>query len=379
MARDRDQPPPGKSSRERKSVAGAEQASRAGRGRRASLADVARLAGVSSGTVSRALSRPDMISDATRARVLAAVERLGYVANGSARALAMRRTRTVGAIVPRFGTSSFPTLVQALESTLASEGYTLLLSAPEHREAHEPAILQALLERGVDAVALLGAEQSSQTFSLLNSHRTPFVMMWAQGSRDGDCVGFDERAAAALLIDHLAALGHRSIGFIGGRSDDNERARIRFRGIVEALARHRMSLCEEAKIETEYGFREGFDAMRRILALRAPITAIVCGNDYLAAGALSALDRAGVAVPRDLSLISFNDNDFAAYLHPPLTTVRLPIRAIGEHAGRYLAARLRGEAAASPPELPVELIVRDTTGPAPARRAGRARRQPAPG
>ncbi len=135
--------------------------------RPASLADVAALAGVSSGTVSRALSRPDMISETTRARVLAAAERLGYVANGSARALAMRRTLTIGAIVPRFGTSSFPTMVQGLESTLAAEGYTLLLSAPEHSSAREPAILRTLLERGVDAVALLGAEQSAQTFSIL--------------------------------------------------------------------------------------------------------------------------------------------------------------------------------------------------------------------
>lgn len=332
--------------------------------RAVSLADVATLAGVSTATVSRVLSRSDMISDVTCARVLEAAERLGYVANGSARALAMRRTLTVGAIVPRFGTSSFPMMIQGLETTLAAKGYTLLLSAPTHESVREPAILRALLERGVDAVALLGAEQTPQTFTMLAAHQIPFVMMWALGSNAGDCVGFDERAAAACAIDHLAALGHRSIGFIGGRMVDNERARTRYRGMLESLARHGMSLCDEARIETDYGFQQGFDAMRHIIDARAPVSAVVCGNDYLAAGALSALDLAGIAVPHELSVVSFNDNEFAPYLHPALTTVRLPIAEIGEQAGLNLIARLEGKSLPRSSALPVKLVVRSSTGPA---------------
>ena len=284
----------------------------AGSPRSASLADVAALAGVSTGTVSRALSRPDMLSEATRAHVLAAAQRLGYVANGAARALAMRRTMTVGAIVPRFGGSSFPTLVQALETTLAAAGYTLLLSAPEHQRGQDPALLRAMLERGVDAVALLGAEQPPPVFAALAAHQRPFVLMWAQHSPEGMCVGFDEAAAAALLIDHLATLGHRSLGFIGGRTADNERARQRQRGLMQAIAQRGMQLAPDALVETDYGFREGFEAMQTLLARRAAVSAVVCGNDYLAAGALSALDRAGIAVPGQLSIASFNDNDFAA-------------------------------------------------------------------
>lgn len=337
----------------------------AGSPRSASLADVAALAGVSTGTVSRALSRPDMLSEATRAHVLAAAQRLGYVANGAARALAMRRTMTVGAIVPRFGGSSFPTLVQALETTLAAAGYTLLLSAPEHQRGQDPALLRAMLERGVDAVALLGAEQPPPVFAALAAHQRPFVLMWAQHSPEGMCVGFDEAAAAALLIDHLAALGHRSLGFIGGRTADNERARQRQRGLMQAIAQRGMQLAPDALVETDYGFREGFEAMQTLLARGAAVSAVVCGNDYLAAGALSALDRAGIAVPGQLSIASFNDNDFAAYLHPPLTTVRLPIHEIGELAGQYLVARLRGAAPPPCPLLPLQIMVRDSTGPAP--------------
>lgn len=341
--------------------------------RSASLADVAALAGVSSGTVSRALSRPEMISEATRRRVLEAADRLGYVANGAARALAMRRTRTVGAIVPRFGTSSFPTMIQALETTLAAQGYTLLLSAPEHGRAYEPDILRALLERGVDAVALLGAEQPPQVFAMLATSRAPFVMMWAQTSPEGVCVGFDEHAAAELVINHLAEKGHSRIGFIGGRTADNERARRRLRGLTLAIAKRGMTLCEDALVETDYGFREGLDAMAQIIEASGDVTAVVCGNDYLAAGALSALDRANIRVPAELSIASFNDNDFAPYLHPPLTTVHLPIREIGEQSGLYLLARLRGETPAPAPMLPLQLMVRDSTGAAPARPANSMR------
>lgn len=337
--------------------------------RPSSLADVAALAGVSPGTVSRALGRPEMISEATRQRVLAAVDRLGYVANGAARALALRRTFSVGAVVPRFGGSSFPTLVQALESSLAAEGLTLLLSAPDHARSADPGILHALLERGVDALALLGAEQPPQVFALLTAHRIPFVLLWAEGSTQGVCVGFSEAAAAALVVDHLADLGHRRLGFIGGRTAHNERARRRFRGVLEAVARRGLTLVPEATLETDYGFGEGFEATRALLARPARFSALICGNDYLAGGALAALDQAGIDVPGTMSVASFNDNDFAAYLHPPLTTVHVPIREIGEVAARHLIDRLRGSAPAVPPLLPVSLRARASTGPAPGGRA----------
>src|SRR5690606_32019155 len=132
-----------------------------------------------------------------------------------------------------------------------------------------------------------------------------------------------------------------------------------------AMATHGLALDANAVIETEYGFREGFEAMAELLRRAAPITAVVCGNDYLAAGALSRLAAAGVPVPGALSVASFNDNDFAAYLHPPLTTVRLPIRQIGEQAAEYLVARLEGRALPGAPDLlATTLVQRASTGPA---------------
>lgn len=345
--------------------------------RRSSLSDVAALARVSAGTVSRALSRPEMVQEATRVRIVKAVRQLGYVANGAARALSSQVTHTVGAIIPRFGNSSFAGMAQALERTLSQAGFTLLIAAPDHRHSNETEILRKILERGVDAVALLGAVHEPMTYSMLASHRVPFVLMWAHAVEALPCVGFDERGAAALVIDHLAALGHRRVGFIGGRSSENERARKRYQGVVAAIARHGMTLGEGVTIETDYGFREGHDAMSRILTASPGVTAVVCGNDYLATGALAACDEAGVDVPRKLSIASFNDNEFAAYLRPPLTTVRLPIEQIGATAATYLIERLSGITPEHQIRLPIELIVRgstamavDTTGVRGPRRRG---------
>jgi len=335
----------------------------AGVARAASLADVAKLAGVSAGTVSRSLYRPQMISGATRERVQDAVDRLGYLANGAARALTMRRTMTVGAVVPRFGSSSFPALVQSLETRMSAQGYTLLLSAPDQRGPNAASVLRALLERGVDAVALLGVEQPASVLNLLHAHAVPYVLMWAPPNAEGRCIGFDEPRASRLLVEHLHGLGHRNVAYIGAPGADSERARRRFNDLTRAMAACGMRLCNDGFIEIDHGFGEGFTAMRAILPHRAQYSAVICSSDYLAAGALAALDQAGIAVPGELSVASFNDNEFAAFVHPPLTTVRLPIRELGEQAANYLLAYLRDEPLAPPTALPVHLQIRASTGP----------------
>lgn len=346
----------------REGVEGSEPVGRGESSGPASLADVARLAGVSAGTVSRALSRPEMISDETRTRVLEAAAELNYVANGTARSLVMKRTMTIGAIVPRFGTSSFPLMIQSLEAELAADGYTLLIASPDHNESREPRILRTLLERGVDAVALLGSDHPATTYAMLKAHGKPYVLMWGQARRR-EVVGFDEGRAASEVVEHLYGLGHRSLAFVGGRTDDNERARARRKAVADAAHRFGLGLSADALIETDYGFQHGYEATREILDRGTDATAILLGNDYLAAGALAALSAYAVRVPEQISVASFNDNDFAAYLVPSLTTVRLPIAEIGRAAASYLVATLHGRRARAPKRLPVELVVRDSTGP----------------
>ncbi|MEX0731155.1 MAG: LacI family DNA-binding transcriptional regulator [Aquisalimonadaceae bacterium] len=338
-----------------------------GDSRKRNLADVAARCGVSPSTVSRALSRPDLVKEETREQILAAALELGYVVNGSARALARRSTNSIGAVVPRFGTSSFSATVQAMESTLAEAGFTLLLSAPEHDLSREPSMVRTLLERGVDALALLGADHTEETYTLLARHNIPYVLLWAQSAGGlAPGIGFDDDAAGELVVAHLHALGHRRLGFISGEMRGNERARRRFDGTMKAMSKRGITLCTDAFIETPYSFAHGFEAMHRIIERRSAATAIICGNDYLAAGALSACNEAGVDVPGSISVASYNDNEFAAYLWPPLTTVHLPIEEMGRAAAGYLVDRLQGRDPAPPGPLPIDMIIRRSTGPAPA-------------
>ena len=337
-----------------------------------SLQEVAALARVSTGTVSRALSRPELLADDTRRRVLAAVERLGYVRHGAARALASRRTQTIGAVIPRLGASMFATTIRSLQRVLEAEGYTLLLAHPTDPDASTTAALTTLLERGVDAVVLLGGEHDSSVYERLRARNVPYVLIWAlTGSTSRHAsIGFDNRRAGRLVGEHLVALGHRRFAMVTAPIATNERARDRFLGLVECLAGAGAKLPDAARIETQYGYREGSDAVDALLARRAEFTALVCGNDYLAVGALSALARRGLRVPQDVSLVGFNDSEFAPYTIPPLTTVRFPIEAIGERAATYLVARLHGDERIERVELPVELVVRQSTA-APARAAVR--------
>lgn len=187
-------------------------------------------------------------------------------------------------------------------------------------------------------------------------------MTWAPTGSEGAGIGFDEHAAGAPIIEHLGGLGRHHIGFIGGHTDDNECACRCLGGFTRAIAWRGMTLCGAALVESEYGFFEGSEAMMQIVDCATPATAIDCGNDYLDAGALSALDRAGIPVPCTMSVASFNENDFAPCLQPLLTTMGPTIRAVGEHAGRYLSARRRGEVTAAPAVVPVQRAVRDSMG-----------------
>ena len=335
----------------------------------ASLADVAAMAGVSTGTVSRSLSRPEMISEETRDRVMQAVQKLGYVVNGAARALAMRRSHTIGAVILKFGSSNFAQVVEGLESEVAKKGYTLLLSAPVPDGKTEFTALAAMLARGVDAIALLGFEGLEQTTEILARYPIPHAHLWGDPKGGGHCIGLDESRNGRIALEHLAELGHQEIGLIWGQTQGplRYRSRLRLQGVKAAAKKHGLHINPDACIYTEHGFEQGRHAAKQLLSASTGITAILCASDYLAVGAMRGLQESGLRVPRDMSVASFNDNDFSAYVNPPLTTLHIPIREVGMKAGHYLLSQL-GEAMGDDPHaLEVQLKIRESCG-APASR-----------
>ncbi|HSB47992.1 MAG TPA: LacI family DNA-binding transcriptional regulator [Burkholderiales bacterium] len=328
----------------------------------AKLADVARLAGVSTATVSRALTQPDKVKSATAARIRQAVQALGYVAHGAARALASRRTRTIGAVIPTLDNAIFAHTAHALQKTLDDAGYTLLLASHEFDAEVEARLTRALIERGVDGLVLLGATHHPGVLQMIDLHQIPYVLTWAlDAAGRHPCIGFDNRAAGEVIARHLLELGHRELGMISGITAGNERAAERLEGVRQALAAHGIALPPGRVVEKPYTLTAGREGLREILRGAPRPTAVVCGNDVLAIGALAECQAQGLAVPREVSVTGFDDLEMAAVVTPALTTVHFPTAELGSLAGQHLLARLAGRPVESRTELPVELVVRAST------------------
>ena len=328
---------------------------------------MARLAGVSCATVSRALSQPRTVSAVTLQRVAAAAQELAYVPHGAARALRSQRTHTIGAVLPSLDNLLYAKATHALQKVLDENGYTLLLACHGFDLKAELKVSRSLLERGIDAMALVGAEHDEALFAMLADCNVPYVLTWAlDASARHPCVGFDNRVGAARMTQYLLDIGHRTFAVISGVTAGNDRARERLAGVQEALAARGIVLQPQHVIEAPYTLAAGRAAMNRLLGLAPRPTAVICANDVLAMGAVLECHARGVAVPGTVSITGFDDMEAASILVPALTTVRVPMHELGHAAGLHLLARLAGKASAQATELAVDLIVRGTTAPPPA-------------
>ena len=328
------------------------------------LIDVARLAGVCNATASRALAREPTVSAATLERVAAAARQLGYVPHGAASALRARRTRTVGAVLPTLDNQLYAKATQALQKALDQSGYLLLLACHDFDLQNEVKVARSLIERGVDGLVLIGADHDEALFRLLADLQLPYLLTWSL-DRDGGhpCVGFDNRMAAMRVAEYLIDLGHRQFAMIAGVAVGNDRARARRAGVCDALLARGIELAAQNVIEATYTVAAGRAAMQRLMALRPRPTAVICGNDVLAMGAVLECHAQGLAVPAAVSVTGFDDMEAASILVPALTTVRVPMSELGCAAAQQILARIAGLARARVTELTVDLIIRGTTAP----------------
>lgn len=344
----------------------------------ARLADVARVAGVSLATASRALSAPDLVQRQTQERVRHAATLLGYLPHGAARALASRRSRTIGAVVPTVDNPIFATATQALARALSAASHTLLLASHEYDPQAEVVVTRALLERGVDGLMLVGLDHTPKLFHTIDQAGVPYELTWAlDPGGHHHCVGFSNRDASRRSVQHLLDLGHRDFAVLSGHTEHNDRARERLAGVRDALAARHLPLPPERVLETSFALGSGRLGLRTLWQRAGceSFTALVCGNDLLALGALLECAAQGVPIPQALSIVGFDDIELAAEFIPALTTVRVPSSEIGRRAAERLLARLGGKREPRLCETPAELIIRASTGSAPARaRATRAAR-----
>ena len=328
--------------------------------------DVASAARVSTATVSRVLNKPDAVREALRQRVTEAVIRLGYVPHAGARALMLHRSGTVGAVFPTVDNAIFAKAIEALQRRLTDAGLQLLIATSGYDVDTEARQAMNLVTRGADALALCGVGQSPQLLKFLRQRALPTVhVMTYPAPPETVCVGFDNAMAIGQAVRYLLDLGHRRVAMLAGITRHNDRARARVAGVRKALKEAGLDLPPSRLVERPYGLAEARDGFRALMAATPAPTAMLCGNDVLAFGALLEAQKMRIGVPKALSVIGFDDLEMARHIHPALTTVHVPTEKMWGAAADRLIEALDQRPVATATEVEVELVVRESTGPAP--------------
>lgn len=341
---------------------------------RTRLTDLAEQAGVSTATVSRVLNGKQGVSHQARQAVLAALDVLGYE---RPERLRERLAGLVGLVVPELSNPVFPAFAQVIENALSDRGYTPLLCTQSPGGTTEDQYVEMLLEHGVDGIVFvsgLHADTSASTerYHRLVSRNMPFVMVngYAEGV-DAPAVSTDDAQAMEQAVRHLVSLGHRSIGLAVGptRFVPAQRKRDAFC----ALLQHQLGDVDPARhvVSTLFTVEGGQAAAGELL--ESGHTAIVCGSDLMALGAIRAAHSRGLRVPDDVSVVGFDDSPLIAFTEPPLTTIRQPVPAMGQAAVDALVSEIHGTPVSHAEMLfHPELVVRNSTQRAPLASTGAA-------
>ncbi|MFC7704264.1 LacI family DNA-binding transcriptional regulator [Plastorhodobacter daqingensis] len=332
--------------------------------RPARIQDVAKLAGVSVATVSRVISNPGIVSEPTRKSVEDAIARTGYTLNFMARNLRQQQVGSVLALVPKLANPFFSEILSGISEVLRSRGLSLLvLDTSIHPDSPDPAALAPYLNRSrSDGVIVLDGNLSPDLFSRPGCPPVVQACEWIPGL-EAPRVLADNEAGGRLAAQHLIALGHRRILHLAGPAP-NSLTRARRAGFVAALAE--AGIDAAPPLAGDFGMRSGHAAGRSIAAMQERPTAVFCDNDEMAFGMINALHGQGLSVPRDVSVMGFDNIGLAAYCLPPLTTIRQHRARLGRRAAEVLLARMQGDTVEPSTVLGVELLVRDSTARPPA-------------
>jgi len=334
------------------------------------IVDVAAEAGVSFGTVSRVINNDVHVKKETRARVIDAMQRLGFVANRQARSLAGGKSNSIGLLVPDLGTGYIGEIIRGIDAELSLSGFDLILYTT-HRTASKEASYVANLAQGmVDGLLLVLPRNPADYIGTLTRLNFPFVLIDHQGTgRECPAVGATNWQGAYNATESLVKLGHTRIGFITG-SMDLGCAVDRLEGYRSALKTSHVDAGDELTYEGDFTQPDGYAGACALLDSKNPPTAIFASNDVMAMGAMDAVRSRGLRVPEDISIVGFDDIPQAALVHPALTTVRQPLEQMGRVAAQMLVDMLKDpEKEINRVELPTELIARGSTLP-PKGRAG---------
>jgi LacI family gluconate utilization system Gnt-I transcriptional repressor len=327
------------------------------------MSDIARHAGVSPMTVSRALRDPSTVSEKMRRKVDAAVREFGYLPNRIAGSLSSKRSNIVGLIVPTIQNSLYVSMIQAISDVLRANGFHLMIANSGHRLDDEEAAVSAFLSQRVCGLVLHNTTHTRRVHELVRKTGVPVI---ETGNLPGEpldmAVSYSNFEAARAMTAHLGRLGYRKIGFVTLPLRDNDRSQERRRGYFAALKELGLPVDPGLVLEAAGGFAEGADAVVRLIQTHPGLDAAFFAGDVLAVGALLECQRRGWAVPGRVAIASFDDLDLLRHAVPTVTTLRLPRHEIGRRSAELLVNRLLG---ASPERIKIdlgfEIVQRDST------------------
>lgn len=326
------------------------------------MKDVARLAGVSTSTVSHVINNNRFVSDSVREKVLAAVESLNYAPSALARSLKMNQTHTIGMLLTTSSNPFYAELVRGVERSCYERGYSLIICNTEGDVERMNRNLEMLLQKRVDGLLLMCTETHLPSEDALRRYPSlPIVMMdWAPFPDANDIIQDNSLLGGELATRYLIEQGYRRIACLAGPQDKTP-ARARLAGFLRAMQQAELAVPAEYLIYSDFEFAGGMAAMTQLLALPSPPEAVFTSNDAMAVGAYQALYQHGLSVPADVAVIGYDDIELARYMTPPLTTVHQPKDDLGELAVDTLLHRLKNPAA-EPQRLVLtpELVVRDS-------------------
>ena len=329
------------------------------------IQDVAREAGVSTATVSRALSNPNMVSESTRNTVFEAVQITGFRINHAARNLRKQQAGAILVLVPDLGNPFFSQILSGIDTVFAGTDYSVLIADTVEQADRGNGLLAYFLDNRIDGMIILDGSLTRDELSVFASseraNRVVFACEWVDGE-DFPSIRSDNERGAELAIDHLNTLGHRKIAHVTG-PPGNILTVVRKDGMLEACATRGLDVPEEWILRGDFSLESGQRAAAEILAMKDRPTAVFCASDMMAFGLISGLSKGGLSVPDDISVIGFDDIEMSEFYVPGLTTVWQNRRRLGSDAAELLLRRLAGapESDAGVTLVDVTLNIRHST------------------
>lgn len=328
--------------------------------------DVAKLAEVSTATVSRYFSSPGRIKKETAARISEAIENLGYVPDLNARALASRRADVIGAIVPTLENAIFAEGIEAMQSWLNERNITLLVASSNYDPDQEYQQVLRLIAHGISGLLLIGTERHSKTLDLIKSRKVPYCLSWCfRKDYQEPQIGFDNYTAGAAMAKEIVDRGHKQIGIISGIRKWNDRSTDRVQGALDYFEQNGIAIPDGRLLEVEYNHEFAAKTFSQLIQDNPDITCVFCANDVIAAGAVRQAYNMKISVPEQISITGFDDIALAQSITPSLTTVRLRHKHMGELAGERLLAAVISGIPVKCENIPFSIVIRESLGHCP--------------